>query len=95
MQRNIGVDLGVAAWFLFVGVVGTLYPPSSPTAAIVGFALAVVVVPALTLTVGAFGVDPWRARGGIHQHHVAPRVPAWRRYGGVLPTLFRHRTRGG
>jgi hypothetical protein len=54
MRRTLCYQVGIPVWFLFVGALGTVYPPPTPVAAIVAFAIALVIVPVMTLAADAY-----------------------------------------
>jgi len=51
VRRTACYDVGVPVWFLFVGIVGTLYPPSTPAVALSAFVTALLIVPGVALAI--------------------------------------------
>jgi hypothetical protein len=52
---NNKMDLLVPVWFLLVGTLGTMYPPTSLTAGVVSFVITLIVIPFSVLAVRIYG----------------------------------------
>jgi hypothetical protein len=52
---NSKMDLLVPVWFLLVGALGTMYPPTSMTAGLVSFVITLIVIPFSVLAVTIYG----------------------------------------
>ena len=58
MRRILSYDVVVPAWFLFVGVVATFYPPTTIAGGVASFVITVMLVPFLALTLDVRSTRP-------------------------------------